>query len=287
MRLALPCLFTASLLMAQEAKPADAPKVTWSDKASLSLVAVGGNAQSQSFGVSNEYAYNWTEGTGLTFNLGAVRVSTVTTAYTATGTSTTDFAVTRTDTKQVTTDDYFANLRYSHTATERLFWFTGGGWERNVPSGINSRTMVNAGMGYWWAKNDATKFRTDLGLGYTREKPVLEMPGRQDSFATWSAVFNLEQKIGSTSQFASNLTFTDSLSQSQNYLGVWRNDLSTSLNKTLALKVGYAMTYANRPAYKAVDIIQTGSEPPVVLGQTSVPLKKLDTVFTASLVITF
>jgi len=287
MRRVLPCLLIPSMLIAQETTPAEEAKPKWSDKASISLVAVGGNAQSQTFGVSNEYAYAWNKDTSLAFNVGAVRVSTTNTTYAATGTSATDFVLTRTDKTEVTTENYFGNLRFAQAVSEHFLWFAGTGWERNIPSGISARTVVNAGMGYWWANSDRTKLRTDLGLGYTKEKPVLEVAGRKESFGTWNAVINFQQKIGASSQFSSNLTFTDSLSDSQNYLGVWRTDLSTSLNKTLALKVGYAMNYANKPAFKAVDIIETGSEPPVVLGQTAVELKKLDTVFTASLVITF
>jgi len=287
MRHALPCLFATSCLFAQTAKPSEEPKPHWGDKASFSLVAVGGNAESQSFGFSNEYAYAWNEASSLAFNAGAVRVSTRTITYSAEGTTVTNFLLTKTETSQVTTEDYFANLRFAHNLSDRLLWFAGGGWERNIPAGMDSRTMANAGLGYWWAKNDRSKFRTDLGLGYTMEKPVLEMPDHQDRFGTWNAVLSYEQKIGDTSLFASNLTFTDALNESQKYLAVWRNDLSTNLNKTLALKVGYTMTYNNQPAFRAVDILETGSQPPVVLGQTAVVLKKLDTVFTASLVITF
>jgi len=287
MRLTPLFLISTTLLVAQEAAPPEPPKLSWSDKASFSLVAVGGNAESQSFGFSNEYAYNWSPATSLAFNSGAVRVSNKTIAYAAQGTSATDFLLVKTESTEVTTEAYFANLRFAHNLPDRLLWFAGGGWERNRPSGLDSRCVVNAGFGYWWVKTDSSKLRTDLGLGYTKEKPVLELPGQLQSYATWNAVLNYEQKIGVASLFASNLTLTDAMKESQKYLAVWRNDLSTNLNKRLALKVGYAMTYNNRPASRGVDIVQTGSEPPVVLGQTSVVLKKLDTIFTASLVITF
>ncbi len=285
MRALLSSFLLVTPILAQDAKPAPPP--AWSDKASLSLLSVGGNAQSQSLGFSNEMVRNWGTGSTLAFNLGAVRVSTTAITYGATGTSPTDYTVVRTDTTQVSSEDYFANLRFARNLSEKLLWFAGAGWERNVPSGLDSRSVVSAGLGYAWVKNDRQKFQTDLGVGYTRVKPVVETPGFQDSFGTWNLVVAYEQKIGAASAFASNLAFTDSLKDSGNFLGVWRNDLSTNLNKTLALKVGYALTYNNRPAFKTVDILDIAQVPPVVVGQAAVQLKKLDTIFSASLVLTF
>jgi putative salt-induced outer membrane protein YdiY len=286
MRYRLASLSLMPLLLAPLAPlaAAEPPRASWTDKASLSLLAMGGNAQSQSFGFSNEFACKWGAASALTANLGAVRVSTTTTDYSATGTSPSDFVLTRTEKTTTTSEDYLANLRYDHTLSERFLWFTGAGWERNLPSGIRSRTLGNAGFGYWFAKTDRRVLRTDLGLGYTQEKPVFPKADQPEGFGTWNAVVTFEQKVGAGSAFSSNLTFTDSLKESRNYLAVWRNDLSSSLNKTLALKVGYAMTYNNRPAYRAVDILTPAG---AAAGQTSVALKKLDTVFAASLVVTF
>ena len=116
---------------------------------------------------------------------------------------------------------------------------------------------------------------------------VVEAPGFQVSYATGNVVVNVEQKLGSTTLFDSNLAWADSLKEESNYLATWHNDLSTTLSRRLALKLGYVMTYNNRPASQAVPIILTGSAPPVVLGHALVQLKKLDTLFNLSLVISF
>lgn len=279
-------------LAAQDAKPADAkppeaPKRRWSDKASLSFVATGGNAQSQTFGFSNEYKYAWDDA-AFAFNAGAVRVSTTTTNRSAYGPDLNTVTVYEVDTTQVTTETYFANLRYDHTITDGLKWYATAGWDRNRPSGIDSRTVGGAGLSYDWVKTDRTKFRTDLGLGYTKITPVFETPDFVDSFATWNLGAAFEKKLFETSLFTSNLAFTDSLKNSQDYLAVWRNAFTTNLSKVLALKVGYDMSYKHIPAFVGVDVIETPvATPPVVLGQTPVQLKKLDTVFTTSLVFTF
>lgn len=283
-------LFTtlSSLLIAQAPAPAPAtPKRPWSDKASLSFVSVGGNAQSQSFGFANEYKYTWDDAT-FAFNAGGVRVNTTTFNRSASGPDLNNVTVVQTETTATTAASYYANLRYDHNITDRLHWFGAAAWDRNVPSGIDSRTIGTGGLSYQWIKEDRTKFRTDLGLGYTKITPVLRTPGFQDSFGTWSFGAAFEKKFLAASSFTSNLTLTDSLKDSQDYLGVWQNALTVAMSPHLALQVGYTLTYKNKPASIGVDVVQTPvATPPVILGQVPVLLKKTDTMFTTSLVVTF
>lgn len=274
-------------LFGQDAKPAEAPKRPWTDKASLSFVSVDGNAKSQSLGFTNEFKYAWDDG-ALAFNVGGVRVGTTTFNRSASGPDMSNVTVLQSETTATTTENYFANLRYDHTISDRFFWFALAGWDRNVPSGIDSRYMTSAGLGNWWIKDDRTKLRTDLGLGYTKITPVLATPGFEDSFGTWSFGASFEKKFLAASLFTSNLQVTDSLKESQDYLGVWQNALTVSMSAHLALQVGYNITYKNRPASVGVDVVQTPvAAPPVMIGQVPVQLKKTDTVFTTSLVITF
>jgi len=273
-------------LAAQQAAPAPPPR-PWSDKASLSWVSVDGNARSQSFGFADEYKYTWSDAT-LAFNAGGVRVNSTTFNRTAFGPDLNNVTVQETDTTATTAENYYANLRYDHTITDRLFWFGAAGWDRNVPSGIDSRALGTGGAGYWWVKEDRAKFRTDLGLGYTKITPVLETPGFEDSFGTWSFGASFEKKFLAASLFTSNLQVTDSLKDSKDYLGVWQNALTVSMSTHLALQVGYNLTYKNKPASVGVDVVQTPvAAPPVVIGQVPVRLKKTDTLLTTSLVITF
>lgn len=267
--------------------PAPAPKRPWSDKASLSFVSVGGNAESQSFGFANEYKYAWSNAS-FAFNAGGVRVNTTTFNRSASGPDMNTVTLVQTETKATTAESYYANLRYDHDITERLHWFGSAAWDRNVPSGIDSRAIGTAGLSYWWAKSDRTKFRTDLGLGYSKITPVLMTPGFQDSFGTWSFGAAFEKKFLAASSFTSTLTLTDSLKDSQDYLGVWQNALTVAMSPHLALQVGYNLTYKNKPASIGVDVVQTPvANPPVILGQVPVLLKQTDTMFTTSLVVTF
>lgn len=269
------------------AQEAPAPKRPWSDKAALSYVAVGGNASSQSLGFSNEFKYTWADAV-LAFNLGGVRVATTTLDRSALGSSLATATVQETRTSKTSTETYFANLRYDHNITEHLLWFGSAGWERNLPAGLDARYTGLAGLGYWWIKGDRTRFFTDAGLGYTKETLVFTPAGTDDGFATFHLGAKFEKKVFATSVFTSELNVSDSFKDTQNYLAVWRNGFTTNLSARLALKVGYDLTYKNKPASVAVDVVQTPvATPPVILGQVPFQLRKTDSLFTTSLVISF
>lgn len=277
-------LLLAPALLAQAPAP---PKSPWSDKAALSYVAVGGNATSQSLGFSNDYKYEWSDAT-LAFNLGGVRAAATTVDRTASGATLGSAVVTETRTTKTSTETYFTNLRFDHKLSEQLQWFASVGWERNIPAGLEGRLAGIVGLGHWWLKADRTTFFTDAGVGYTRETPVLSQARTDETFATLRLSAKLEKKVLDASLLTSELALSDSIKDSQNYLAVWRSAFTTTLSSRLALKVGYDVTYKNKPAFVAVDVVQTPlATPPVVLGQVPFQLKKTDTVFTTSLVITF
>lgn len=284
-RILLAALPAAMVSLAAQEAPA--PKRPWSDKAALSYVAVGGNASSQSLGFSNEFKYTWADAV-FAFNAGGVRVATTTIDRSALGSSLATATVLETRTTKTSTETYFANLRYDHNITERLLWFGSAGWERNIPAGLDARYTGLAGLGYWWIKEDRTKFFTDAGMGYTKETLVFTPVGTDDGFATFRLGAKFEKKLFATSVFTSELNVSDSFKDTQNYLAVWRNGFTTTLSARLALKVGYDVTYKNKPASVGVDVVQTPvATPLVILGQVPFQLKKTDTVFTTSLVISF
>ncbi|HEX9081789.1 MAG TPA: DUF481 domain-containing protein, partial [Holophagaceae bacterium] len=262
-------------------------KRPWSDKASFSYVAVGGNAQSQTLGFSNEFKLTWAQDS-LAFNAGGVAARATTTSRSASGPDLAHVTVSESDTTATSAQSLYANLRYDHAYSEHFLWFASAAWDRNVPSGIEQRLITNLGLGGWWIKTDRTHLRTDVGAGHTAIRPVLSTPGFEDSYASWIFGTSLEQKFLSASSFSTSVQVTDSFQDRQDYLAIWQAGLSVAMNSHLALKVGYTLTYKNHPASQAVDVVQTPvAAPPVILGQVAVPLKKADTAFTTSLVLTF
>lgn len=259
----------------------------WTDVATLSFVATGGNAEGQTIGFANDFGYKW-DLSSLTVKAGAIRVSSTTVARTATGTSLEDAVVTETRTRATTAESYTVQSRLDHRLKEkdRFYAFAAAGWERNRPAGLENRYTTGAGMGYIWVDSPRTTFRTDGGFGWTREQPLIEKPGFKGRFGTANVAALCKQKIGPSSVYSAELNGTQNLSAGEDWFGVLKQSLTVSLNKTLALKVGYDMAYRNRPNLIPVDVYDFGA-PPAKLGQVSVEAKKLDTVFTTSLVITF
>lgn len=280
----LGALFLGSLLSAEGA---GAPKSAWSDKAALSFVSVGGNATSQSLGFSNEFKYAWTD-SSFAFNVNGVRVATTTIDRSAMGPTLANYTILETRTTRTSTETYRANLRYDHKLSDQLQWYAAGSWERNIPAGLAARYTGLVGLGHWWIKADRTTFFTDAGVGYTRENQVYSPVGTEDRYSTFRLGAKFEQKVFAASAFTSELNLSDSFKDTQNYLAVWRNGFTTTLNSHLALKVGYDLTYKNQPASVGVDVVQTPvATPPVILGQAPLLLRKTDSTFTTSLVITF
>ncbi len=206
----------------------------------------------------------------------------------ATGTSLDDYGLAESRTSTTTAEAYGLNGRFDHRLKDhdRWYWYGGAGWEKNRPAGLDNKYIATAGVGRIWADLDRTKFRTDLGVGYTHEQPLVEPAGFKSNYGTVNFTSQLSQKVGANSLYTMDLAITDNLSDSQDYQGVLRQGFSVAINKSLALKVGYDVVYKNKPNLIPVEVFTTAL-PPVSLGSVSISAKKTDTVFTTSLVITF
>jgi putative salt-induced outer membrane protein YdiY len=271
---------------AQAPAPAH-PKRPWNNVTTLSYVATAGNAEGQTIGFGNEFLYKWAQ-SAFSLKAGAIRVNTTVVTRMATGTSLQDYALVENRTPTTTAESYFLSGRYDHRLKDkdRWYWYGGAGWERNRPAGLDNKYTSTAGFGRIWADSDRTKFRTDAGFGYTHEQPLVPPANFQSNYGTFNLTSQVKQKVGASTLYTVDLALTDSLSDSQDYQGVLRQGLTVSINKTLALKIGYDVTYKNHPNLIPVEVFSL-DVPPVSLGKISVPAKRTDTVFTTSLVITF
>jgi len=263
------------------------PPRAWNNVTTLSYVATTGNAEGQTVGFGNEFLFRWEQST-FSLKATAIRVNTTVVTRSATGTSLEDYALGETRTSTTTAEAYGLNGRFDHRLkdNDRWYWYSGAGWEKNRPAGLDNKYSVTTGFGRIWADLDRTKLRTDMGFGYTHEQPLVEPDGFQANYGTINFTSELKQKLGANSLYTMDLAFTNNLSDSRDYQGVLRQGFSVAINKSLALKVGYDVVYKNKPNLIPVEVFTTAL-PPVSLGNISVSAKKTDTVFTTSLVITF
>lgn len=271
----------------------DAPLLTllktrsWADIATLSFVATSGNSEGQTMGFSNNFAWKRDKSL-LVVKAGAVRVSSTTVDRVAVGSSLEEARLIEVRNHRTTAENYYLNTRYDHRLKEadRWYWYGGAGWERNTPAGLDNRYAATGGFGRIWSDSADTRFRTDAGLGYTLERPVTEPVGFHPRYGTFNLTADLKQRVGAQAMYSAELGLAQNLADQEDTLGILRQGLLVNINHTLALKVGYDMTYRTRPNLIAVDAFSP-TVPPVKIGQIFVSAKKLDTLFTTSLVITF
>ncbi len=273
-------LAVAAAVLIAGASAAEEPEDGWSDSAELSYVVTAGNSETSTFAFKNTLAREW-EKSGLTVRLGALRAESKTTSRTAVGTPAA-FGVVERSTTDVTAENYFLNGRYDREITDRLVWYVGAGWDRNRPSGIQNRTIGEAGVGHTWYDTDELKFETLYAATYTRQDDVVAQPGREDSFAGVRFSWDYQNRFGANATYANVLVLDDNLDDTSRWRGDMTNSLAVNLSSRLALKAGLQWRYENEPAFRVVALENPLGTP---TGLTvPVELDNLDSVFTVSLV---
>jgi len=262
-------LVTGALLFWLPASHADEDETGWSDTAELGLVMTTGNSESTTLGFKNTALRKWAAAQ-FTLNAGGIRVetTTVTREEIAPG----DVMVT--ETKDTTAENYYLNGRYDRNISGRLFWYAGAGWDRNRFSGIENRYVAEGGLGNVWIDEEDQKFRTLYGVTYTDQEDVIPDPAVGDTFAGAKFSWNYLNKFGSSTTYESTLALDLNLDESDDWRGNMINSIAVAMSEKLALKVSHQIVYDNMPSR-------------IIVGTTPVELDDTDTVFTASLVVSF
>ena len=258
----------------------------WSDAAEFGYVATAGNAQSTTLGFKNTLGRKW-ERSSIELKAGGVRASATTTTRTAVGPGPAGFVVIEEKDTALSAENYFLNGRYDRTISGRAFWFGGGGWTRNRFAGVQNRYEAAGGIGTVWRDTDRTKFRTDYALSYTREDDVIQAPGVKDSFAGLRFSWKYEHKFGDTTTFGNELIIDENLDDTSDLRGNLVNSVAVSTSRRLALKVSLQSLYDHQPAFKEIPLLDAPPPGGVKTGTVLDQLDTLDTIFTASLVVSF
>jgi putative salt-induced outer membrane protein len=267
-----------ALLLLPSFATAEDGKSGWQDTAEFSFVATDGNTESSSLGFKNKLTRAW-DRSDVVVRLGGIRVKTTTFTRTAV-----DGVVTEEKTTDTQAENYYLNGRYNHNITDRMFWYTGAGWERNEPAGIQDRYVVEGGAGNTWYDTEELKFKTSYGLTYTDQDDVVTDPDREESWAGARFAWDYVNEIGQSTTFTNVLVLDANLEESSR----WRSDvdfgLAVAMNERLALKVGLQFLYNNEPALELVPNVDGVGNP---LDPVPFELEELDTILTVSLVVNF
>jgi len=248
----------------------------WTDVAELSFVMTSGNSETDSLSIKNT-AVKTMESSTFSIDFGALRAE-----------SSTRFAIgtvdnfVEADASELTAESYFLRGRYDRELSERLFWFVGGGWEKNTFAGIENRYSAVVGLGHVWFDNETSRFRTDYGVTFTRQEDVT---GIEDDFLGLRLSWDYWRQINASTEFGSVLILDPNLDESDDWRADFTNWLGVSMSDHLALRVSLQLLYDNLPSLGELTLfdatgLATGD---VVLAE----LDELDSLLTVGLIINF
>ena len=284
-RLSLFVLLLTLLLAAAPALAQDdeGPEPGWYDTAELTFVTTGGNSESETFGFKNSLQRVFDNAL---FSLNAGGISVDTTVITRFATRSGDNVTFGEDkVSELTAENYYLNGRYDRDITDKFFWYTGLGWERNEFAGFTDRIVGVVGVGNYWWKADNGHFRTDYGLTYTSQDDVVENLAIDDSFLGVRLSYDYLNQLTDTTEFASILIIDQNLDESDDLRANFTNSIAVSMTERLALKASLQLLYDDLPALVAVDVVNAAGE---ATGETLLgELDDLDSLFTVALVINF
>lgn len=248
----------------------------WTDVADLSVIMTTGNSQAKNVAASNKFVYKWTNAE-LALFAGALRAE-----NTARSVANVGGVLVTNETSTTTAESYILDGKYRRTITEGFFWYVGGGWSRNRPTGIDQHLSGGGGLGYRFLKTERDSLIGELGVDYTSEDYT---NGTDASFAGARGFLGYERLFSKTSKFNSDLEVLENLDDTDDLRAKWMNSVTASLSSRLALKVSYTILYDRQP------VVQTLFDPTDPTGTIIAPVNfefdKTDTVLAASLVINF
>ena len=300
--------------VAEETAPAETK--SWSNEADLSLVVTDGNSDAQTFGFRNQFQRHW-DRSRFQLKLSGTRSKTADDRFRLVDPGFTwepggdPPPVTSTIVEPDTEPDveqYSAEGRYDAQITERLTWNVGASWDRNLDAGIESRTTLFGGLGnIWWDREDL-KFNTSYGLSYTDRRDVTPDPDRDEQFAGFRFDWQYLNMWGKATTYRNDWTINANVSDPQDFSFDMINSIAVKMTDHLALKVSLQFLYNNIAALEDLDVVamvrlvdpdgvpgsgdefyETVESGGIALDVGSVQERKekLDSIFNASLVVTF
>lgn len=149
------------------------------------------------------------------------------------------------DNGEITAERYFAGLRGTRSLSEKLGLFAGLSFEQDEFSGIELRTLVEAGITYTAKNTERHLLEFDLGVTWTDEDrlaPAID----SDSLGAVLGM-NYEWKISETAKFSQSLAYFPNFDESDDWRAESLTALTAALTDRFALQVGYEVRYRNLP----------------------------------------
>jgi hypothetical protein len=274
----------------------------WYAKVVGNFAMTNGNSEASTLGFSADLSRAFLR-SDVTLVAGALRQSNTKFSFGATGTSAAGpFTVLQTENTEVASEAYFARLKGRYRFTERLAGYLGGDYERDVPAGIDSRTIGAAGVDYLFAERENLKFSVGAGVTVTSETQVVPegqgvnvaLAGAADSGLGARFGWKLEYGFGSKdaegkpgSRFLSDVVVDQDIENTDDLRINAAHAIEVAINRTFGLRVGMTLKYDNDPPVLALKPVDAAGQA-INMGTSPLPtiaLEKTDMVFTAGLTV--
>ncbi len=256
-------------------------KLGWFFKGELSGLWTGGNSESFTFGLGSTLKHIWTN-SELRFDVGGTQTQSTLTTRTAVGTSD-NFQVNEQTNTDKTAEILFARGRYDYNFTENFYALGGIDWLRNRFAGIDSRTLIGAGVGNKWVDNDNVRFKTDYSFTYTFQSDVVENPFAKTNFPGIRFAYDFWYNLTSSTDFESILIMDWNLDNTDDVRADFYNALPIKISEIFTLKPSLQLLWRNDPSLTEVDLFAADGTP--ANEKVLVPLKNLDSLFSLTLVV--
>ena len=256
-------------------------KLGWFFEGKLAGLWTGGNSESFTFGLGATLKHIWTN-SELRFDLGGTQTQSTITSRTAIGDSL-NFQIDEQTKTEKTAEILFARGRYDYNFTENFYALGGIDWLRNRFAGIESRTLVAAGVGNKWVDNNEIRFKTDYSFTYTFQSDVVENPFNKTNFPGVRFSYDFWYQLTASTDFESILIVDWNLDNTKDVRADFYNALPIKISEVFTLKPSLQLLWRNDPALTEVDRKEVADGP--VVGTVTTPLKELDSLFSLTLVV--
>jgi putative salt-induced outer membrane protein YdiY len=221
-RLALRHSGPAGADVAQQSVKTDPPPPRWERTAELSLVATGGNTDTQTLGAGGSFVFR--PGEWITRGRAA---------YVRSATDDED-----------TAESLVLDLRQSRTISPRADVFGRAAYLRDRFAGISHRTTIDAGFGWLVVDEAPHSLKVDAGAGATHED---RLAGGNETFGIGTLGALYRWRFSESSELTDQFLFTADLGDAPN----WRTQnalaLTVAMTRVLSVKVSYDLKRINRP----------------------------------------
>jgi putative salt-induced outer membrane protein YdiY len=256
-------------------------KLGWFFEGKLAGLWTGGNSESFTLGLGLTLKHKWTN-SEFRFDAGGTQTQSTLTTRTAVGT-TDNYEVNEQSKTEKTAEIIFVRGRYDYNFTENFYALGGIDWLRNRFAGIDSRTLIAAGVGNKWVDNDDVRFKTDYSFTYSFQNDVVENPFAKTNFPGVRFAYDFWYNLTASTEFESIFTADWNLDNTKDVRIDFYNALPIKISEIFTLKPSMQLLWRNEPSLTEVDLFASNGTP---AGSTVlIPLKNLDSLFSLTLVV--